>query len=297
MAKLKKKTAIELANICLWTYDFDDQTFESRTLFGGESPLKSIEVHDNKTTPTSFAAILEYQEVVVIAFQGTITEFKRDGHFSLPTLMDWIKNFDVKQVETNESQLPGKVHSGFLSELNLIYSKVESSIPRNPDKPIVLTGHSQGGAIAVLAAKRLEQSGHEVKEVYTFGAPRPANQEFVASLNTPVFRVEYGSDLVPHVPPTANKQSLFMRAIGWVGQLKDAPAPLQALATMVEKLQDSNYQSIGELTYANADGGYQTDLDEKQEGSLLSKRRLGLAAAGSKLASDHGLENYIKMFS
>ena len=66
---------------------------------------------------------------------------------------------------------------------------------------------------------------------------------------------------------------------------------------MVEKLQDSNYQSIGELTYANADGGYQTDLDEKQEGSLLSKRRLGLAAAGSKLASDHGLENYIKMFS
>ena len=284
MPTLDKRTAKELASICLWAYDFDESKKETQTLFGGNLPVQVAVVHDEEKPPTSYAAILEYSDVVVIAFQGTITEFKRDGEFSLPTLKDWIVNFMVKQVESAESTLPGKVHSGFLKQLNMIYKKVENSLPENTDKPIVLTGHSQGGAVAVLAAKRLEQKGLPVREVYTFGAPRPGNQEFVANVNTPVFRIEFGNDLVPHVPPATSNSSLLMNVLDLTG-----------LDNMAERLQGSSYQSIGDLTYADEDE-YRTEMDEKQEGKLLTKRKARLVLAGSELASDHGLENYIGMF-
>jgi len=284
MPTLVKKTAKELASICLWAYDFDESKKETQTLFGGKSPVQVTVVHDVETPPTSYAAILEYNDVVVVAFQGTITEFKRDGEFSLPTLKDWIMNFMVKQVESVESTLPGKVHSGFLKQLDLIYQKVENSLPEGTDKPIVLTGHSQGGAVAVLAAKRLEQKGFPVREIYTFGAPRPGNQEFVANVSTPVFRIEFGNDLVPHVPPATNNSNLLMSVLSLAG-----------LDNMTEKLQGSSYQSIGDLTYADEDE-YLTEMDEKKKGLLLTKRKVKLALAGSKLASDHGLENYIGMF-
>ena len=83
---------------------------------------------------------MEYESVVVIAFQGTITEFGIDGQFAYSSLKDWIQNFKVKQIETSRSCLPGKVHFGFLNQLGLIYEKIKLSVPSGTKKPLVLTG-------------------------------------------------------------------------------------------------------------------------------------------------------------
>ena len=296
MAKIKKKTAIELANICLWAYDFDETTEAARTLFGGKTPLQTIEVHDNEPTPTSFAAILEYERTVVIAFQGTITEFGVDGQFAFSSLKDWIQNFKVKQVETNKSGLPGKVHFGFLKQLNLIYEKVKLNIPGGKSKNIVLAGHSQGGAMAILATKRLQLEGYKVKETYTFGAPRSADRRFATTITTPVFRVEFGHDIVPHVPPALKHQTLLSDGLSLLGGLIDLPGPLEAFLKLTKKMRENSYQSIGALTYGSETGDLLTDLDAKQEAAQFKKRKRKLFAAGKSLGAHHRLANYISMF-
>lgn len=295
MARIKKSTAIDLANICLWAYDFDD-TAHAKTSLGGEEPIQTIEVHDNDLIATSFAGILEYEKVVVIAFQGTITDIAFDGHFSFSTLKDWIQDFKVKQVATDKSGLPGRVHLGFLKQLDLIYEKVKLSIPSGKRKPIVLTGHSQGGAVAALATKRLEMDGYKVKETYTFAAPRPADRRFASAIKTPVFRVEFGQDIVPHVPPTLKSQSLFTKGLAVLGGLIDLPKPLEAFLKLSKRVRNNSYQSVGVLTYGTEKGELQSDLNAKQEAALFKKRKRKLLGAGKSLGAHHRLANYISMF-
>lgn len=50
-------------------------------------------------------------------------------------------------------------------------------------KNIYITGHSMGGAIAILAAYDLSLNGLNVKEVVTFGAPKIGNDKFVENYN------------------------------------------------------------------------------------------------------------------
>jgi len=296
MAKIKKSSANELAKICLWAYDFDETTHAARTLFNGKPPISTVEVFDNERTPTSFAAVLEYEKVVVIAFQGTITKVEVNGQISFSTMKDWVQNFKVKQVDTSKSGLPGKVHFGFQKQLNLIYEKVKLSIPSGTKKSLVLTGHSQGGAVAVLATKKLELDGYKVKDTYTFAAPRTGDRKFASSITTPVFRVEFGHDLVPHVPPALNKRSLLSVGLDSLSKLIDLPEPLEAFLKLTKRLRDNSYQSVGVLTYGKDTGEVVTDLAPNEEAAIFKKRKRKLFAAGKSLGAHHHLANYISMF-
>jgi len=295
--KINKKTARRLANICLWAYDFDESSEKTRLNFDGEDPIQTIEVHDAQEIPTSFAGIVEYEKFVVIAFQGTITDVEFDGNFSFSTLKDWIQNFKVKQIGRSKTGLPGEVHFGFNKQLKLIYEQVKLKIPGGTKKPLILTGHSQGGAIAALATKKLQLDGFKIKQTCLFAAPRPGNKTFAKSITTPVFRVEFGHDLVPHVPPTLQHSGFFSKSLGLLASLIDLPQPLEALRKMISKVKSNSYHSVGELTYGNETGELLTNLDSKAETALFKKRRRKLLAAGKTLASHHGLANYIGMLS
>lgn len=57
---------------------------------------------------------------------------------------------------------------------------IADSLKANPDEKLYITGHSLGGAVAVIAAARLSDMGvapHQL-EVVTFGAPAVANESF-----------------------------------------------------------------------------------------------------------------------
>ena len=58
-----------------------------------------------------------------------------------------------------------KIHSGFWSEAFSLFPKVIKNLP-DDEKPIVLTGHSLGGAMAVIMTGFLLKSGYNVKELY-----------------------------------------------------------------------------------------------------------------------------------
>ena len=291
---IDKKTAVRLAKACLWAYEFGLSRVEELLKFDGAAPEKTSVVSDDQNTSTSFAGVIEYADVTIVAFQGTITEFERDGVFRFDSVVDWFQNFKIKQVKTNESGLPGDVHFGFLDQLNLIYEEVKSKLDK--EKPVVLTGHSQGGAIACLATKKLELDGFTVKETYTFASPRPGDAEFANSIKTPVFRVEFGHDIVPHVPPTLMQGGSVGRILALMGLTGKLPDLLASFAKMLKEAEENSYTSVGSLTYRPEDGDLQTDVAIEEELEMRSSRRTGLLFAGKDLGNHHSLENYIAMF-
>jgi hypothetical protein len=71
-------------------------------------------------------------------------------------------------------------------------------------RPLWLTGHSLGGALAALAAWPLERRGLEVHQVYTFGAPMfcdtAAVEGYNLRLGSRVWRYVNEADLIPALP-------------------------------------------------------------------------------------------------
>jgi len=93
----------------------------------------------------------------------------------------------------------GRVHAGFRRGLRLVRDTLESSLDRLAAErvPVVYTGHSLGGALALVAAAERPADG-----VATFGAPRTGDRRFARSLASGrVRRFENGCDLVCRLPP------------------------------------------------------------------------------------------------
>jgi hypothetical protein len=92
----------------------------------------------------------------------------------------------------------GWVHSGFKADFLGLWDKIEPFLSRI-EFPLYYTGHSLGGALAILAA-----SIYPAKAVYTFGAPKTGDANFADSVkNAQIYRFENEHDIVPTVPPSA----------------------------------------------------------------------------------------------
>ena len=124
----------------------------------------------------------------VLAFRGT----------EPITLPNWLTDAVVKLVKTDDYD--GRVHFGFSSVLKQTWPKLSTVLEQIDGRPLFVTGHSLGGALAVLAACRLAKSVNTPVATYTFGAPRVGDPEFCAGYALPTYRVVYGLDVVPEMP-------------------------------------------------------------------------------------------------
>lgn len=95
------------------------------------------------------------------------------------------------------------VHSGFRDALDDVWPDIITAIA-GLSVPVVVTGHSLGAALATLAAARLDDAGHDVAGVYTFGQPRTGQGAFRSAygerLGPVTFRFINHIDLVTRVP-------------------------------------------------------------------------------------------------
>ena len=85
----------------------------------------------------------------------------------------WAVNLSVRPVSWVGR---GKVHEGFAGALQAVWPKIEAAVSAL-DLPLMITGHSQGGALAALAAARCPGA-----ELLTFGCPKVGDGEFCASV-------------------------------------------------------------------------------------------------------------------
>jgi hypothetical protein len=93
-----------------------------------------------------------------------------------------------------------KIHQGFANSADYTWSKVEPKL--NSGYVINTTGHSLGGAVALILAMYLDADGYDVGKVITFGQPKVTNMaggRQYAHLD--ITRVVTPKDMVPLMPP------------------------------------------------------------------------------------------------
>lgn len=78
----------------------------------------------------------------------------------------------------------------------------------------MITGHSLGGALAVMAAAHLQNKYKMVQYLYTQGQPRVGNDNFAQFMTKFIpntYRIVHYADQVPHVPQSV----LGFKHSGW----------------------------------------------------------------------------------
>ncbi|HOM16306.1 MAG TPA: lipase family protein [Thermoguttaceae bacterium] len=137
-------------------------------------------------------------DVAVVVFRGTDDQ------------ADWLVNLDCRTAETPH----GTIHKGFYEAYHAtpnpqqsLRSQILARLKEGAPKYLWITGHSLGGALALVCAYDLiENEKFPVNGVLTFGQPmvvQPQLGEYLDQLL--VRRYTYfvnGKDIVPRVPPT-----------------------------------------------------------------------------------------------
>jgi len=97
------------------------------------------------------------------------------------------------------------LHQGFAAAARAVFEDVKPFLVAN--KTVQTTGHSLGGAVAVILAMYLTQDAYPLERVISFGQPKVTN---VAGANKfdslPLIRVVTPLDIVPLVPPLSPLQ-------------------------------------------------------------------------------------------
>lgn len=98
-----------------------------------------------------------------------------------------------------------QLHQGFANAASAAFADMRPYLDKT--QPIRTTGHSLGGAIAVITAMQLQREGYNLGEVVTFGQPKVTNLAGANAFSSlPVTRVVTPKDLVPLVPPLSPLQ-------------------------------------------------------------------------------------------
>ncbi|CAE8677571.1 unnamed protein product [Polarella glacialis] len=169
----------------------------------------------------------ERAKIAVVAFRGT----------QLASTKNWHVDADIKRVRMDlGSGNSTMVHEGFLNALDAVLPQVKrwcdgyvfglvDAVPE--DWSLIFTGHSLGGALALLAATRAETEGWNRRPTATvvFGAPRVADASLdrwwqSQGMCNKLIRVNAYNDAV-HWMPFQKMWSAWQAGNGAVGCVKN----------------------------------------------------------------------------
>lgn len=146
---------------------------------------------------TTQCYVVEFDDWILLAFRGTqIDRFWE-------SIVDWSFDFRVALVPDGRGHW---VHAGFHDAVNDVWVNVEQHLRSlqgtRAARPLWITGHSLGAALATVAASRCAaQTDHlGLRATYTFGSPRVGDATFAADIPGEVFRWQNNSDIVTSVP-------------------------------------------------------------------------------------------------
>lgn len=211
-------------------------------------PIQSLEytpedqhfLHHPATDTQTF--ITHNDKIILISIRGSAS------------LDDWLRDFDARQVPIEGGI--GNAHRGFHDAYLVARKFTEDYLLRfyTNGQTILVTGHSLGGAIALLLADWIKRlSGAPKVILYTFGAPRAGDSAFVESAKGLVHhRIVNNDDLVPSVPATWMDAEWKIVVPGLVMLLASLAPPIKAISLLLAglvNLEGDSYQHHGEQYY------------------------------------------------
>jgi triacylglycerol lipase len=119
-------------------------------------------------------------------------------------LKNWVLNFRYLQRSFDRNfsnqQTTVDLHTGFYLASDEVYKAIAPNL--NKDYKTRLTGHSLGGAIAVILMMLLQENGYHIEKCITFGQPKVTDAQGAQTCkNLPLIRVVNDDDIVPLLPP------------------------------------------------------------------------------------------------
>ncbi|MGZ9707020.1 lipase family protein [Pseudomonas sp. GNP013] len=201
-----------------------------------EHPAKLHFFDDEAFGTDTQAFICHHDEIVLIAVRGTAST------------SDGLRDANAHKVSFSEGV--GKVHQGFYQAYGAMRDFVLRYLSLfHRGQRIIICGHSLGGAIALLLAEGLRRVPDRDYNplLYTYGAPRAADSEFVAGASSLVHhRIVNHNDPVPSVPATWMNTTAKLWIPGAVA-LFSAPGPGGLLfAAGLVRVGGDPYQHHGE---------------------------------------------------
>lgn len=190
---------------------------------------------------------------LILAFRGS------------SNIANWLDNLQFAQADDG---FGGRIHAGFRDAFVSVIDKALNRIRmmQQPGDKLWITGHSLGGALALLAGWWLSDF-IEIPGVLTFGQPRVGNPKFAEQWPTkvPVIRVVNDRDIVPQVP---------LRGLIW------------------------SYQHVGELYWFDENGTLShsdakwSKLVKQLAMISISRDESVVQAARIQMFDDHSILNY-----
>jgi hypothetical protein len=224
--------AYVLSVLAGWSYA-DGQTLSNKLRYYG-LPLNTVhEIHVRNPAmlviASAFFVRSECGRVGILSFRGTMPD----------DVINWFTDTDV----TMRPISGGRVHAGFYANTEALWDDVSAYLaeamgeapwadggappgdgqdakgrdgqgkPRARMEKLYITGHSLGGAMAVLVAARISAGASPVPRehlagVYTFGQPAVGDAAFASQCEEQfgdiLYRHVFAYDVVPHLPPRSS---------------------------------------------------------------------------------------------
>lgn len=276
LERLVNETRVEKARNLLSTLAYEPER-EREELEKGLSVLE-LSLDATFDRDGTQAILVSCDEFVALGFRGTeatsVKDIKADA-----------KATSIKA--PNE----GRIHSGFDEAFKAVLDDVQKRLDSSSyaDKPLFIAGHSLGGALATIAARRLSHRGG-IAACYTYGAPRVGDEDWIAWLKTPLYRIVNAADCVTMLPPGA----ITIDVLSWLLSLVPARGDLLQ-AWVLRKF--GGYIHGGNMRYlTNCRTGQYDQVRLLYSVSLLTRIK-GLLVRGlpwKHFLADHSISVYRK---
>lgn len=223
--------------------------------------------------------VVSLEDTSVIVFRGTDDRG------------DWISNLDVFSVDTSH----GPIHGGFFRGYRALQPQIEEILDQHDPETVWITGHSLGGALAVVCAYDLvENSGRDIHGVMTFGQPMVAQRQLAEHLDE-VLLGRYahyvnGSDLVPRIPPTfTHCGSLVWFTADGIKRSKPKETLFKALGDKADEDGVAEIQPISPEEFEQLQTALKADAGSKtlQDGAATIQ-------GSTPWIRDHGIQLYLE---
>ncbi|EIK97141.1 lipase family protein [Pseudomonas sp. M47T1] len=193
---------------------------------------------DQADSTNTQAFISHSDEVVLIAVRGSAQ------------LADFIRDADATQVPFKGG---GRVHDGFHGATQALEAFVTTYLDKfHTTQKLLITGHSLGGAIALLLSEVLRRrQGFDYDIVlYTYGAPRAADSTFIDGAADLVhYRMVNHDDPVPSVPAPWMNTSSPTYGAGSILTFVNVPTGMTLFAAGLVNARGDPYGHHGHLRH------------------------------------------------